>query len=95
MKEYELMTITKISLGEDGARSISNQIKDLISSGKGKVLDSDLWGKRKFSYEINHESEGRYEVIKFEANPQFIPELNSKLNYIDGLVRFLVTNPQD
>lgn len=91
MKEYELMTITKQTLGEDGARSISNQVKDLITSNKGKVLDSDFWGKRKFAYEINHEVEGYYEVIKFEAPSEILPDLKTKMNYIDGLIRYLVT----
>lgn len=95
MSQYELMTITKIGLGEDGARSVSNQIKDLIASGKGKVLNSDFWGKRKFAYEINHEREGFYEVTTFEVAPEFIPTFKTKLNYISGLVRYLVTSIEE
>lgn len=90
MKQYEMMTITKLSLGEDGARSISNQIKDLITSKKGKILDSDFWGKRKFAYEINHENEGYYEVINFEVDPKQVPEVNNKLKYMTDLVRYLI-----
>lgn len=95
MKEYELMIITKIDLGEDGFRKISNQIKDLITSGKGKVLDGDFWGKRKFAYEINHDTEGYYEVIKFEAPSSYIPDLKTKMNYINGLIRYLVTSTEE
>lgn len=85
-----MMTITNISLGEDSARSLSNQIKDLITNDKGKILDSDFWGKRKYAYEIDHETEGFYEVIKFELNPQSVSDLKKKLNYLSGLTRYLI-----
>ena len=95
MKQYEIMTITKVGLGEDGARSISNQIKDLITGNKGKVLDSDFWGKRAYAYEIDHEVEGFYEVINFELDPKYVPEIKKKLNIMEGLVRYLVTSTDE
>lgn len=91
MKQYELMTIADIALGEDGARDVSNKIKDLIVAKKGKVLDSEFWGKRKFAYEIENKDEGYYEVVKFEIYSGFISELKTKLNLVSGLVRYLVT----
>ena len=91
MKKYELMTIAKINLGEDGARALSNSIKDLISSAKGKILNSDFWGKRKFAYEVNGNQEGFYEVIEFEADPAATAGIKAKLNLQDGLVRYLIT----
>ena len=91
MNKYELMTIANIKLGEEGATKISNSIKDLVSSLNGKVLDSSFWGKRKFSYPIDHEEEGFYDVISFEAPQSSIKELRTKLNYMEGLVRYLVT----
>ena len=91
MKHYELMTITNIDLKEEGARDISNSIKDLISSLGGSIKDTDTWGKRKFAYEINHKSEGFYEIINFEVNPSALADLKQKLNLINGLVRYLIT----
>jgi small subunit ribosomal protein S6 len=91
MKKYEIMTISDQDLGEDGARDISNKIKDLISANKGKVLDSDFWGKRALAYEINHKNEGFYEVINFEIDPDSMAKFKQKLNLINGLVRYLIT----
>ncbi len=91
MKSYELMTIAKITLGEDGARALSNSIKDLISASKGKILNSDFWGKRKFAYEIGNFTEGFYEVVSFEMDPAFVAGLKAKLNLQDGLVRYLIS----
>lgn len=95
MKKYELMTITNVELGEDGARDLSNDIKDIISSLKGKVLDSDFWGKRKFAYKIKGKSEGFYEVIEFEVEPGELNPLKKKLNLQEQLVRYLITVIED
>ena len=81
----------KLSLGEDKAREVSNSIKDEISKLKGKIINSDFWGKRKFAYEINRDTEGFYEVVQFEVEPQSVSELKNKLNLQDGLVRYLIT----
>ena len=91
MKKYELMTITKLSLGEEKAREISNSIKDQISKLKGKIINSDFWGKRRFAYEINHDTEGFYEVVEFEVEPSQVLELKNMLNSQEGLVRHLIT----
>jgi len=48
MKKYEIMTISKSKLGEDGSRNLSNSVKDLISSFRGTVLDNNFMGKRGF-----------------------------------------------
>lgn len=91
MKNYEIMTIGKISLGDDGATTLSNTVKDLISGFKGKVLDNNLMGKRKFAYEIDHQKEGYYDVVVFEMNAENLPKFRAKLNLTDGLLRYLIT----
>lgn len=91
MKSFELMTIAKLNIGEEGARNISNDVKDLISKYKGKVMNDDFWGKRKYAYKIQGETEGFYDVIKFEMESAEMPKFQSKLRSIENLVRYLVT----
>ena len=91
MKSYESMILIDVNLGEDGARNVSNAIKDKITELKGKIIDSNFWGKRKLAYEIKHTKEGFYEVIKFEMDPKNTPKFNSGLKLMGGLVRYLVT----
>ncbi len=92
MKKYELMTIIKAGLGEDKARDVSNSIKDQISSNKGKVLNSDFWGKRKFSYEIEGDIEGYYEVITFDMDSLSLANFKKGLTLQEGLLRYLITS---
>lgn len=91
MKSYEAMILIDEKLGEDGSITVSNAVKDLISELKGKVSDSNFWGKRKLAYEIKHAKEGFYEVIKFEMDTKNTPKFNSGLKLMSGLVRYLVT----
>ena len=91
MKKYEIMTITNLNLGEEGATNISNAIKDMVLEFGGTVLSSDFWGKRNFAYEINHQNAGYYEIINFEATAEGVKNLEDKLTLTEGLVRYLIT----
>jgi ribosomal protein S6 len=90
MKKYEIMTITKVSAGESGAVDIVNSLKDLISSLKGKVLDSKSLGKRSFAYKIDGDAEGYYDTIDFEIETSEMKSFNEKLGYMENLVRYLI-----
>ena len=91
MKTYELMTIGKASLGEDGAKTLSATVNSLIVTLKGKLVDENTMGKRKFAYEINHDKEGFYNLMHFEMDPTVLEKFKEKLNREVGLVRYLIT----
>ena len=76
---YEIMTITKIEIGEDKAKEVSTNIQELINSLNGKVESTEFWGKRKFAYPIKHSTEGYYDVINFEIEADKISELKTLL----------------
>jgi len=91
MKKYEVMTIAKSKLGEDGSINLSNSIKDMISSFGGKVLDNTFMGKRKLAYPLKGDSEAFYDVINFELESGELGSLKTKLNLVDDLSRYLIT----
>jgi len=88
---YELMTITKIDLGEEKAKEVSKNVQDLIVSLGGKVTKKDFWGKRKLAYEVSHSTEGYYDVMTFEMESGSISKLKAKLNLTQEILRYLVT----
>lgn len=89
--KYEIMTIYKNDLGEEGAKKLSDKVKELIESVGGKGVENDFWGRRKFAYEINHDVEGFYDVFTFEFEPSNVKKLKERLNLLNGLVRYLFT----
>lgn len=89
--KYEMMIIYKNSLGEDGAKDMSMKVSELIGSLGGKVIENNYWGRRKFAYEIKHDTEGFYDVFVFDVESSSIKKLKEKLNLLNGLVRYLIT----
>jgi len=85
------MTIYKNDLGEEGAMGLSKKVQELIASMGAKMLENTFWGRRKFAFEIKHDTEGFYDVVVFEAESSVIIKLKAKLNLLSGLVRYLIT----
>lgn len=91
LKQYEIMTIYKIDLGDQAAKDLSTKTQELITSMEGKIVKSQFWGKRKFAYEIRSKQEGYYDVINFEFDPSQISKFKNKLNMLNGLLRYLIS----
>lgn len=91
MKNYEVMTISKKALGEEGFETVSGLVKESIAKVGGEVTNSTPWGRRKFAYKIENETEGFYEVIEFSMAGSKLDALNTRLSLIEGLQRYLVT----
>lgn len=89
--KYELMTIYKNDLGEEGAKNLSSKVKEIVESMDGKEVQNDFWGRRKFAYEMDHAVEGFYDVFTFEFESSKVSKLKEKLNLLNGLVRYLFT----
>ena len=89
--KYEIMTIYKNDLGEEGAKDLSKKVQGLLESMGAKDVKNDFWGRRKFAYEINHNKEGFYDLFTFEIDSSVIKNLKEKFNLINGLVRYLIT----
>jgi small subunit ribosomal protein S6 len=89
--KYELMTIYKNELGEEGAKKLSGSISNIISSAGAKEVKNDFWGRRKFAYEIKGDVEGFYDLFTFDLESSSVKTVKEKLNLINGLVRYLFT----
>ena len=87
MRDYEVMTIHRPELAED---EVEARITDLEShlSAQGATVDGrDLWGKRRFAYEIDHVSEEYYSVVTFQAEAAAVDSLDRLLSLADEVVR--------
>jgi len=93
MREYELMVILNASLEERDVKAAVERYFDTLSKQGGKLLGIDYWGKRRFSYEIQHMNEGWYTVARFEATPEMADELSRVLGLADQVVRHKILRP--
>jgi len=87
MRGYEVMTIHRPDLAEDDVEAKVGEIESLLVDKGASVTGRDLWGKRRFAYEIDHLSEGYYSVLSFDADPEAIDAVDRVLSLADEVMR--------
>lgn len=87
MRVYEVMTIHRPELAESDVQAKVKEVEAFLGSRGGEITGTDLWGKRRFAYEINHVSEGFYSVVKFQADREAIDDLDRVLTLADDVIR--------
>lgn len=93
MRTYELMAIHRPELAEATVQSLVEEIGTFVSDHGGSLKSSDLWGKRRFAYEIDHMNEGFYSVVTFEAEPDLVDDLDRVLSLSDVVIRHKMVRP--
>lgn len=86
---YEVVIVTSAKLGEEGSAELVNRFKALIAE-HGTVESVDDWGKRRFAYPIQKQTEGYYTLINFQSSPEFTAELDRRYQITDGILRTII-----
>ncbi len=95
MRDYELMTIHRPDLAENDVEAKITELEAFLSSSDAEVTKRDIWGKRRFAYEIDHLSEGYYSVLSFQAEAGAIPGVDRMLSLADEVVRHKIVRLDD
>jgi small subunit ribosomal protein S6 len=93
MRTYEVMTIHRPELAEDDFHSRVDGVASFLTDRGGSVTGKDIWGKRRFAYEIDHMNEGYYSVVTFSAPPEAITDLHRMLALADEVIRHKIVRP--
>ena len=88
MNKYESVFIANPNLEEESIKALISKFSDLINAN-GKVEKVEEVGKKKLAYEIKKNTEGYYVVMDFEANPEFVAELDRDYRITDGVMKFI------
>jgi small subunit ribosomal protein S6 len=84
------MLILPADADEAVVGTVVDRITKAVSAGGGEVGAVDRWGRRRFAYEIAHQTEGYYLVVRFTAEPSAQAALERTLQLADEVVRFKV-----
>ena len=87
MRKYEMVVILDSSVDERTVSGTFEKLVQVIPSEGGTVDNVDVWGKRKFAYEIDKKSEGLYIVLQFTATSATAQELDRQLGLNESVVR--------
>ncbi len=94
MNKYESVVIINPNLEGESIKALITKFSDLINSN-GTVNSVEELGKRKLAYEIKKLNEGYYVVIKFEAKPELITELERVYRITDEVMKFIVVKEEE
>ena len=89
MNKYELALVVSAKIEDDARTATVEKAKEYITRAGGTVTEVEDWGKKKLAYEIQHQSEGFYYFIQFDAEATAPAEIESRIRIMDNVVRFL------
>ena len=87
MRTYEMVVILDPSVDERTVSGTFEKLVQVVPAEGGTVDNVDVWGKRKFAYEIDKKSEGIYIVLTFTAEPATAQELDRQLGLNESVLR--------
>ena len=85
------MLILAAEADESVVAAAVDRVAKAVSVSGGEVTKVDRWGRRRFAYEIEDQTEGFYVVVQFSAEPSTQVELERVLSLADEVIRFKVT----
>ena len=62
---------------------------------QAQVVEGEDLGLKKLAYRIQGNDKGHYYIIKFEANSEFIPELERKMRLDQNIIKFITMRLED
>jgi small subunit ribosomal protein S6 len=90
MNDYELMTILHPRLNADDTTATVEAIQGRITDAGGNLLSTDVWGRRRLAYPIQHVLEGTYVLFTFEMAPTSTRTVESWLGISESVLRHLL-----
>jgi small subunit ribosomal protein S6 len=88
MRAYELMVIIDGDAPEGTPEQFRDRITEAVTAVGGEVKSTDMWGRRRFAYEINHKWEGYYFVMELLGpGGDSLDEMERSLRLADEVVR--------
>ncbi|MBQ7668295.1 MAG: 30S ribosomal protein S6 [Clostridia bacterium] len=95
LNKYETIYILKPTLEADAIKANVEKFNGLIESEGGKVSETQEWGMKKLAYPIQKIEQGYYVLTNFEANPEFISELESVYKITDDVMKFITVKKEE
>lgn len=94
MNNYELALVVDAKIDEEARKATVEKAKNYITKYEGVITNVDEWGKKKLAYEINHDREGFYYFIQFDAAPGVPAQLETEMRIMENVLRYLVVRQE-
>jgi small subunit ribosomal protein S6 len=89
MREYEIMWIVAPTETEEGVQAIVAQYEEVLTSQGAKMIDTEIWGRRRLAYPIKKFREGVYILFHVNAESDAVNELERRFKMAENVIRHL------
>ena len=89
-RDYEILYIVRPDVEETDLPDVTKTVETLIENLDGSIQRTNVWGKRRLAYEVDHLKEGHYVLTDFQIEPARVPEMESTLKISDTVFRHLI-----
>lgn len=89
MRTYEELFIVRPDVTDEELDPLVEQMRTIITNGKGTLDKVDKWGVRKLAYRVDKRAEGYYVLLGFTADPTLVRELERRLRVSDLVMKFI------
>lgn len=79
------------ALTDEAKEQVIAKFEALVTANGGVVQSSDKWGTKKLAYAIDYKTEGYYVLLTFDAEPEFVKELDRVAGITESVLRRLIT----
>ena len=86
---YETMYILRPDIAEDEVNTHIDKYNKLLEEFGGKILDSQMRGKRRLAYQISKHREGIYVQLSHQGDGQHIFKIEKAMRLGDDVIRYL------
>ena len=89
MRPYETAFLIAPNLPDEEADTLIEKMAGIITKKKGKMINTDKWGKRKLAYPIKSFEEALYVFFQYEGEPSVPAELERNFKQTESIIRYL------
>ena len=88
-RTYELMFIVNPDAGDEDVVKLSEGVQKIITGQGGSITKTEMMGKRRLAYEINHKKDGTYVLLEVEGSGAEIAEVERRMRVNDQILRYM------
>ena len=88
-RTYEVIFIVDPAAGDEEVMRLSEGVQKIITSQGGSITKTEMMGKRRLAYEINHKKDGTYVLLEVEGSGKEIAEVERRMRVNDQILRYM------
>lgn len=88
-RSYEIVFIINPDAEDAEVMRLTEAAQKIITDQGGNIVKTEMMGKRRLAYEINHKRDGVYVLLEVEGSGREIAEFERRMRVNDRVLRYM------